>query len=63
MSTADERRRSLVETRKFLVDVCWNAQVPDEVREQARYLLKHYPSGYDIVSGRVVDRIIVDEQA
>jgi hypothetical protein len=51
MTLPDERYRSLVETRKFLVSLLVPSitpKVPRKIREQARALLKHYPTNYFI---------------
>ena len=46
MTTPDERTGSLRETRKFLSELLRREvtpDVPDEIRHQARRLLRHYP--------------------
>lgn len=46
MTTPDERTRALRGTRAFLEDLCdrkHTPDVPDAVREQARWWLRHYP--------------------
>lgn len=46
MTTPDERTRSIVQTREFLRALCDSEQtsgVPDDVRREARRLLRHYP--------------------
>lgn len=51
MTMPDERYRSLVETRKFLLSLLVPSitpKVPKKIREQARALLKHYPTEYFI---------------
>lgn len=52
MTLPDERYRAVVQTRRFLLDLC-NTQhtprVPKLVRETARSMLRHYPSDYDMV--------------
>ena len=51
MTLPDERYRAVVQTRRFLFDLC-NSQhtprVPKLVRETARSMLRHYPSEYDM---------------
>jgi len=44
-----ERKSAVLRTEKFLVSLCDPKQtprVPSAVREEARRLLKHYPSGF-----------------
>ena len=51
MTLPDERYRAVVQTRRFLLDLC-NAQhtprVPKIIREHARAMLRHYPSDWDM---------------
>lgn len=51
MTLPDERYRSLVQTRRFLLDLC-NSQhtprIPKLIRDTARSMLRHYPSDYEL---------------
>ena len=51
MTLPDERFRSIQRTEEFLQDLM-NPQktprIPKEIREQARWCLRHYPSEYDL---------------
>lgn len=51
MTLPDERYRAVIQTRRFLLDLC-NAQhtprVPKIIREHARAMLRHYPSDWDM---------------
>ncbi|RML47726.1 hypothetical protein ALQ97_101311 [Pseudomonas savastanoi pv. glycinea] len=44
MTTAYERTRSVIETGGFLARISRDKTLPDCVREQARQLLRHYPT-------------------
>ncbi|WP_239689899.1 BPSL0761 family protein [Pseudomonas syringae] len=44
MTTAYERTRSVIETGGFLSRISRDKTLPDNVREQARQLLRHYPT-------------------
>lgn len=48
MTLPYERTWAVVETRRFLTEVLANRRVPVAVREQARTLLRHYPSPSDV---------------
>ena len=51
MTLPDERYRSIVQTRRFLLDLCnpeHTPRVPKLIRETARSMLRHYPSDYDM---------------
>jgi hypothetical protein len=46
-----ERSRSIKQTKDFLVELCDSSKtprVPKQVRESARFLLRHYPSEYEM---------------
>lgn len=51
MTLPDERYRAVIQTRRFLLDLC-NTQhtprVPKIVRDHARAMLRHYPSDWDM---------------
>ena len=51
MTLPDERYRAVVQTRRFLLDLCnreHTPRVPKLVRETARSMLRHYPSDWDM---------------
>ncbi len=46
MTLPDERRRAILYTKDFLLDLCnprATPKVPKKIREEAQRLLKHYP--------------------
>ena len=51
MTLPDERYRAVVQTRRFLLDLC-NTQhtprVPKLIRDTARSMLRHYPSDWEM---------------
>jgi hypothetical protein len=60
MTLPYERKRSVSQTERFLLDLCnpkLTPKVPGTIREQARSLLRHYPSSYhmEIVCEAVPD--------
>lgn len=51
MTLPDERYRAVVQTRRFLFDLCnpeHTPRVPKLIRETARSMLRHYPSEYEM---------------
>lgn len=51
MTLPDERYRAIRESRRFLEQLCnpsASPGVPKIIRTQARALLRHYPSDYDL---------------
>lgn len=51
MTLPDERYRAVIQTRRFLFDLCnpqHTPRLPKLVRETARGLLRHYPTEYEM---------------
>lgn len=51
MTLPVERYRAVVQTEKFLKSLCFSSEtkrIPLAIRQQARALLRHYPSEYDM---------------
>lgn len=51
MTLPDERYRAVVQTRRFLLDLCnlqHTPKVPKIIREHARAMLRHYPSDWEM---------------
>ena len=51
MTLPDERYRAVVQTRRFLLDLCnpeHTPRVPKLVRDTARSMLRHYPTDWDM---------------
>jgi hypothetical protein len=52
MTIPTERTRAVLHTERFLLDLCnpkKTPRVPKQIREQARRLLKHYPTQFDMM--------------
>ncbi|RJG13607.1 hypothetical protein D3879_10355 [Pseudomonas cavernicola] len=49
MTMPDERTRSVIQTREFLVDLSRDSTLPESVRGEARRLLRHFPSKDDLI--------------
>ena len=51
MTLPDERYRAIVQTQKFLLDLCnpqHTPRVPKLIRDRARSMLRHYPTTFDM---------------
>ena len=51
MTLPDERYRAVVQTRRFLMDLCnpeHTPRIPRLIRDTARSMLRHYPSEWDL---------------
>lgn len=53
MTLPDERYRAVVQTIQFLTDICNTPRVPKVIKQQARSLLRHYPSVWDMKQAAV----------
>lgn len=62
MTLPDERYRAVVETGKFLQELLSLKGVPKEVKESARWCLRHYPTELDMqYAARDVPRIFAEK--
>jgi hypothetical protein len=49
MTLPDERYRAVMETKKFLLSILnTRSGLSKDMKEQARWCLRHYPSEYDM---------------
>lgn len=50
----DERSRAVVQTREFLVELSRDNSLPERVRRDAKFLLRHFPTQDDVtLAGRI----------
>ncbi|EPZ8412884.1 TPA: BPSL0761 family protein [Pseudomonas aeruginosa] len=49
MTMPDERSRAVVQTREFLVKLSRDSSLPEKVRDDAKFLLRHFPSQDDVI--------------
>lgn len=56
MTRPAERTRTLIQTRDFLFDLKGDLSVSEDVRREAKRLLRHYPSAEEILlHGRILE--------
>ena len=48
MTMPDERFRAVVKTREFLQEILTTPRVPKNIKDGARWCLRHYPSDWDM---------------
>lgn len=51
MTLPDERYRAVIQTRRFLLDLCnpqHTPRVPKNIRQHARAMLRHYPDDWNM---------------
>lgn len=54
MTLPHERTRSVIQTESFLVELSRNIDLPEELRLEAKRLLRHYPSADQVMRvGRI----------
>lgn len=54
MTMPHERTRSVIQTRDFLVELSRDPSLPERIRRDAKFLLRHYPTRGDMVTaGRI----------
>lgn len=48
MTTPDERTRNLLQAGAFLKELREDKAVPEEIRQEAHRLLRHYPTVFEV---------------
>ena len=48
MTMPDERYRAVVKTREFLLEILTTPRVPKNIKDSARWCLRHYPTDWDM---------------
>lgn len=49
MTMPHERTRAVIQTRDFLVELSRDDSLPERVRRDARFLLRHFPAEQDVL--------------
>jgi hypothetical protein len=58
----DERFRAVVQTEKFLKEILTTPRVPKNIKDGARWCLRHYPNEYDMKKTSQTSPDIFQEQ-
>lgn len=57
MTMPNERSRAVVRTRDFLVALSRDSTLPEKVRHDAKFLLRHYPTRDDVIlAGKIEEQ-------
>lgn len=57
MTMPDERSRAVVKTGEFLLHLSRDSNLPEKVRHDAKFLLRHFPTRDDVVlAGRIEEQ-------
>lgn len=58
MTLPYERTRAIIQTEAFLIELSKDKSLPDEMRQEARRLLRHYPSRKDVLlAGEIEEKL------
>lgn len=63
MTLPHERTRSVVETERFLREICRNSDLPPDIRSHANGLLRYYPSADQVFSLGRLEECLINDQA
>ena len=57
MTMPFERTRSVAQTDAFLEELARDTEVPERVRQNAHFLLRHFPTKHDVLqAGRIEEQ-------
>lgn len=57
MTMPHERTRAVVQTHDFLIELSRDTSLPERIRRDARFLLRHYPNRSDmLLAGRIEEQ-------
>ncbi|KTG24730.1 hypothetical protein AWR38_22790 [Idiomarina sp. WRN-38] len=58
MTLPNERTRAIIQTEAFLIELSKDKSICDEKRQEARRLLRHYPSRKEmLLAGQVEEKL------
>lgn len=54
MTMPNERTRTVIQTGKFLLELSQDSSLPEPIRRDAKFLLRHYPNPFQmLLAGRI----------
>ncbi|NVL39893.1 BPSL0761 family protein [Pseudomonas syringae] len=54
MTTPNERTRAVIQTGEFLLELSQDSSLPERIRRDAKFLLRHYPEQFQmLLAGRI----------
>ncbi|WP_084710215.1 BPSL0761 family protein [Pseudomonas sp. StFLB209] len=54
MSMPNERTRAVIQTGEFLLELSRDTSLPERIRRDAKFLLRHYPDQFQmLLAGRI----------
>jgi uncharacterized protein (UPF0147 family) len=55
MTMPNERTRAVIQTREFLVELSRDSALPEKIRRDAKFLLRHFPSPSDMRQAGIIE--------
>lgn len=55
MTMPHERTRSVIQTRNFLIELSRDTLLPERIRRDAKFLLRHYPTKEDMLTASRIE--------
>lgn len=56
MTMPNERTRAVIQTGEFLLELSRDSSLPERIRREAKFLLRHYPDQFQmLLAGRFED--------
>ncbi|WP_122318882.1 BPSL0761 family protein, partial [Pseudomonas savastanoi] len=49
MTTPNERTRAVIQTGEFLLELSQDSSLPERIRRDAKFLLRHYPDQFQML--------------
>lgn len=54
MTMPNERTRAVIQTGEFLLELSQDSSLPERIRRDAKFLLRHYPNPFQmLLAGRI----------
>lgn len=59
MTMPHERTRSVAQTHDFLLELSRDTTIPERIRRDAHFLLRHFPTKHDVLqAGRIEEQAV-----
>jgi hypothetical protein len=55
MTMPFERTRSVAQAHNFLTELAYDSEVPERVRRNAQFLLRHFPTKNDVLRAGLIE--------
>ncbi|WP_231981880.1 BPSL0761 family protein [Pseudomonas poae] len=55
MTMPNERTRAVIQTGKFLLELSQDSSLPERIRRDAKFLLRHYPNPFQMLLAGLIE--------